>query len=78
MELRKLDAEQGIQHVKWLSAFLPEEFSRRAGDNDAILMLLLVNRLIFKCELLATQVNLSILIFESMPKIVLNAVSPLI
>ncbi|VDL60493.1 unnamed protein product [Hymenolepis diminuta] len=57
MELRKLDAEQGIQHVKWLSAFLPEEFSRRAGDNDAILMLLLVNRLIFKCELLATQVR---------------------
>lgn len=58
MELRKLDAEQGVQHVKWLCAFLPEEFSRRAGEHDAILTLLLVNRLIFKCELLATQVKL--------------------
>nr|CDS27434.1 dynactin subunit 1 [Hymenolepis microstoma] len=57
MELRKLDAEQGVRHVKWLSAFLPEEFSRRAGDNDAILLLLLVDRLIFKCELLSTQVR---------------------
>ncbi|VDN95969.1 unnamed protein product [Rodentolepis nana] len=57
MELRKLDAEQGIRHVKWISAFLPEEFSRPAGDNDAILTLLLVDRLIFKCELLSTQVR---------------------
>ncbi|KAM7539851.1 hypothetical protein Aperf_G00000044927 [Anoplocephala perfoliata] len=57
MELRNLDAEQGVQHVKWLCAFLPEEFSRRAGEHDAILILLLINRLIFKCELLATQVR---------------------
>lgn len=56
MELRKLDAEQGVQHVEWLSHFLPEAFSHHAGDHDAILILLLVNRLIFKCELLATQV----------------------
>ncbi|KAL5111951.1 Dynactin subunit 1 [Taenia crassiceps] len=57
VELRKLDAEQGVQHVQWLSHFLPEAFSRHAGDHDAILILLLVNRLIFKCELLATQVR---------------------
>nr|CDS22634.1 dynactin subunit 1 [Echinococcus granulosus] len=58
VELRKLDAEQGAQHVEWLSHFLPDTFSRHAGDHDAILILLLVNRLIFKCELLATQVYL--------------------
>ncbi|CDS35840.1 dynactin subunit 1 [Echinococcus multilocularis] len=57
VELRKLDAEQGAQHVEWLSHFLPDTFSRHAGDHDAILILLLVNRLIFKCELLATQVR---------------------
>ena len=57
MELRKLDAEQGAQHVEWLSAFLPDNFTRRAGEHDAILILLLVNRLIFKCELLASQVR---------------------
>uniref|UniRef100_A0A5K3EUN9 Dynactin domain-containing protein n=1 Tax=Mesocestoides corti TaxID=53468 RepID=A0A5K3EUN9_MESCO len=56
-ELRKLDAEQGAQHVEWLSGFLPESFSRRSGDHDAILLLLLVSRLIFKCDLLATQVR---------------------
>ncbi|KAL5971770.1 Dynactin subunit 1 [Taenia solium] len=57
MELRKLDAEQGVQHVEWLLHFLPEAFNLHAGDHDAILILLLVNRLIFKCELLATQVR---------------------
>ncbi len=56
-ELRKLEADQGAHHVEWLSGFLPESFNRRAGNHDAILLLLLINRLIVKCELLSTQVK---------------------
>ncbi|KAL7062605.1 hypothetical protein AAHC03_0940 [Spirometra sp. Aus1] len=56
-ELRRLDVDQGVRHVELLSAFLPESFSRRAGDHDAILLLLLIDRLITKCELLSTQVR---------------------
>lgn len=55
-ELRKLDADQGVKHVECLSGFLPESFSRRAGEHEAILLLLLIDRLIAKCDLLATQV----------------------
>lgn len=56
-ELRRLDVDQGVRHVELLSAFLPESFNRRAGDHDAILLLLLIDRLIVKCELLSTQVR---------------------
>lgn len=61
-ELRKLDADQGVKHVEWLSGFLPEAFSRRAGDHEAILLLLLIDRLIVKCELLASQVGFCLLL----------------
>jgi dynactin 1 len=57
LELRKIEAQQARKHVELLSTFLPEAFLRRGGDNDAILVLLLIPRLMAKCELLMTQVR---------------------
>ncbi|VDN10895.1 unnamed protein product [Dibothriocephalus latus] len=62
-ELRRLDVDQGVRHVELLSAFLPESFDRRAGDHDAINLLLLIDRLIVKCELLSTQVSSTVFAF---------------
>ncbi|RTG91339.1 dynactin 1 [Schistosoma bovis] len=44
-ELRRLEAEQSANHVTRLSAFLPDSFLRRGGDNEALLALLLIDRL---------------------------------
>uniref|UniRef100_A0A3Q0KPL2 Dynactin subunit 1 n=1 Tax=Schistosoma mansoni TaxID=6183 RepID=A0A3Q0KPL2_SCHMA len=54
-ELRRLEAEQSANHVARLSAFLPDSFLRRGGDNEALLALLLIDRLTGKCDLLANH-----------------------
>ncbi|CAH8856261.1 unnamed protein product [Trichobilharzia szidati] len=54
-ELRRLEAEQTANHVTRLSAFLPDSFLRRGGDNEALLSLLLIDRLAGKCDLLANH-----------------------
>ncbi|CAH8586395.1 unnamed protein product [Schistosoma curassoni] len=54
-ELRRLEAEQSANHVTRLSAFLPDSFLRRGGDNEALLALLLIDRLTGKCDLLANH-----------------------
>ncbi|KAK4470950.1 hypothetical protein MN116_006456 [Schistosoma mekongi] len=54
-ELRRLEAEQSANHVARLSAFLPDSFLRRGGDNEALLALLLIDRLAGKCDLLANH-----------------------
>lgn len=56
-ELRRLEAEQSANHVTRLSAFLPDSFLRRGGDNEALLALLLIDRLTGKCDLLANHVS---------------------
>ncbi|XP_018652354.1 restin-like [Schistosoma mansoni] len=56
-ELRRLEAEQSANHVARLSAFLPDSFLRRGGDNEALLALLLIDRLTGKCDLLANHVS---------------------
>ncbi|CAH8585728.1 unnamed protein product [Schistosoma margrebowiei] len=55
VELRRLEAEQSANHVTRLSAFLPDSFLRRGGDNEALLALLLIDRLAGKCDLLANH-----------------------
>ncbi|CAH8820975.1 unnamed protein product [Trichobilharzia szidati] len=55
-ELRRLEAEQTANHVTRLSAFLPDSFLRRGGDNEALLSLLLIDRLAGKCDLLANHI----------------------
>ncbi|CAH8820902.1 unnamed protein product [Trichobilharzia szidati] len=54
-ELRRLEAEQTANHVTRLSAFLPDSFLRSGGDNEALLTLLLIDRLAGKCDLLANH-----------------------
>ncbi|OON13387.1 hypothetical protein X801_10839 [Opisthorchis viverrini] len=56
-ELRRMEAEFSTAHVQRLTAFLPESFIRRGGDNDALLVLLLVDRLAAKSNILATHVS---------------------
>ncbi|CAL8070853.1 unnamed protein product [Calicophoron daubneyi] len=56
-ELRSVEAEQGKVHVARLSAFLPDSFLRRGGDNDALLALLLIERLASKADVLETHLS---------------------
>ncbi|XP_059468998.1 dynactin subunit 1 isoform X2 [Neocloeon triangulifer] len=52
LELRRIDVQQANQHVHFLTSFMPESFLARGSDNDAILLLLLVPRLLCKTEIL--------------------------
>ena len=57
LELRRLDAEEARNHVKYLLSFMPQAFMNRGGDNDAILTLLLVPRMIQKTEIVVSQIR---------------------
>ncbi|XP_076758442.1 dynactin subunit 1 isoform X5 [Xylocopa sonorina] len=57
LELRRLEAEEARNHVKYLLSFMPPAFLARGGDHDAILTLLLVPRMIQKTEILMSQVR---------------------
>ncbi|XP_032222548.2 dynactin subunit 1 isoform X2 [Nematostella vectensis] len=56
-EMRKFQVQQANEHIKMLNSFLPDAFLRRGGDNDSILLLLLIPRLDFKTELLIDQLR---------------------
>ncbi|CAF2465599.1 unnamed protein product [Rotaria sp. Silwood2] len=56
-ELKKLDVQNLTKHVNFLTLFLPEQFLKRGADQDCILVLLLVHRLITKCDLLINEVQ---------------------
>ena len=57
LELRKLDVQQALQHVNYLCAYMPDSFMARGGDHHSVQQLLLMSRLLFKCEMLAGQVK---------------------
>ncbi|XP_029036697.2 dynactin subunit 1 isoform X2 [Osmia bicornis bicornis] len=57
LELRRLEAEEARNHVKYLLSFMPPAFLGRGGDHDAILTLLLIPRMIQKTEILISQVR---------------------
>ncbi|XP_065349335.1 dynactin subunit 1 isoform X2 [Cloeon dipterum] len=52
LELRRIDVQQANQHVHFLTSFMPDSFMARGSDNDAILLLLLLPRLLCKTEIL--------------------------
>lgn len=52
LELRRLEAEEARNHVKYLLSFMPPAFLARGGDHDAILTLLLIPRMIQKLKYL--------------------------
>ncbi|KAJ8686968.1 hypothetical protein QAD02_022762 [Eretmocerus hayati] len=57
LELRRLDAEEARNHVRYLLSFMPPAFMSRGGDHDAILTLLFIPRLIQKTEIVISQVR---------------------
>ncbi|KAJ7336604.1 Dynactin subunit 1 [Desmophyllum pertusum] len=56
-ELRKFEIQQANEQIKMLHSFMPESFLRRGGDNESVLLLLLIPRLSFKAELLQSQLR---------------------
>lgn len=57
LELRRLEAEEARNHVRYLLSFMPPAFLARGGDHDAIMTLLLIPRMIQKTEILISQVR---------------------
>jgi len=57
-ELLKKNIEESKHHIEMLSLFLPSTFMRRGGDSDCVLIVLLIKRLSYKCEILANHVAL--------------------
>lgn len=55
LQLRQIELSQSIEHVKFLTAFMPDTFMNRGGDHDGILIVLLVSRLVFKSGIIVTQ-----------------------
>lgn len=56
-EIKKLDVQNLTKHVQLLTLFLPEQFVKRGADQDCIFAILLIHRLISKCDLLTTEIQ---------------------
>lgn len=65
LDLRKLDAKQANQHAQYLSLFMPGPFNRLGGDKDCVQVLLLIQRMAKKAEIVGTfyPVNYSTITF---------------
>lgn len=57
LDIRKLEAAQANEHVRYLSMFMPGLFSRQAGDQDCVQVVLLVQRISKKAEIIAKHVT---------------------
>lgn len=55
LQLRQIELSQANEHVRMLTAFMPDTFMTRSGDHDAILVLLLLSRIIFKADIIIGQ-----------------------
>lgn len=55
LQLRQIELTQANEHVRMLTAFMPDTFMSRNGDHDAILVLLLMARIIFKADIIVGQ-----------------------
>lgn len=56
-ELKKMEVMNLARHVQLLSLFLPEQWSKRGGDYDCLLLVLLIQRFISKCDLLMNEIE---------------------
>ena len=68
LELRRIEVEESQKHVQYLTAYMPDSFMARGGDHDAVLVLLLVPRLLWKSELLLSQVKDKFAAIESVDR----------
>lgn len=57
MELRQCEIDQANLHVKYLNAYMSDSFMARGGDHEAILVLLLVPRMLWKINILSSQIK---------------------
>lgn len=55
LELRLCEERQAKQHVTYLSMYMSDSFMMRGGDNEAVMMLLLIPRMIWKADILISQ-----------------------
>lgn len=55
LQLRQIELTQVNEHIKYLLAYMPETFMARGGDHDAISVILLVSRIVFKAGIIVTQ-----------------------
>lgn len=57
LELNKYYVAEANKQVDMVNQFLPEHFTKRGADYDGICLLLLMERLKFKCNLLSNQLH---------------------
>ncbi|KAG4072115.1 hypothetical protein HA402_015614 [Bradysia odoriphaga] len=55
LQLRQIELKQSNEHVRLLTAFVPETFLARGSDNDAVLVILLVSWIVFKVGIIVGQ-----------------------
>lgn len=55
VQLRQIEVSQAIERVQMLSSYMPESFMSRGGDNDSILVVLLIQRIVYKTDIIVTQ-----------------------
>ena len=70
-ELKKIEVANLSRHVQLLSLFLPEQWSKRGADYDCLLLVLLIQRLISKCDLLINEIEKK---FEKIEQVTLDDV----
>ncbi|TRY77114.1 hypothetical protein TCAL_00046, partial [Tigriopus californicus] len=57
MELRNCEVQQANQHVRYLSSYMGDSFMTRGGDNEAVLIILLIPRMMWKANILISQIK---------------------
>jgi len=57
LELNKYSVQEANKRVDMVNTFLPDHFTKRGADYDGICMLLLLERLVYKCNMLSSQLH---------------------
>ncbi|XP_037922936.1 dynactin subunit 1 isoform X4 [Hermetia illucens] len=55
LQLRQIDLNEVNEHVRMLTAYMPDTFMQRGGDHDAVLVILLISRIVFKAGIIVNQ-----------------------
>ena len=48
---------QANTHVRYLSSYMSDSFNARGGDNEAVLVILLIPRMMWKANILISQIK---------------------
>ncbi|XP_055377619.1 dynactin subunit 1 isoform X3 [Condylostylus longicornis] len=55
VQLRQIDLSQANEHIRMFTAYMPDTFMNRGSDHDAILVILLISRIVFKSGIIVSQ-----------------------